>query len=65
MLLDTGNFSDKSTPEGEIRSAGLIGAMDRLDYAVVNVGERDVRDGFGKLRSRTAGSSFVTLPSAS
>lgn len=58
MLLDSGNFSDNPTPAGDLKTSGLLQAMDRLGYQVVNVGERDIRMGYSEFARRTAGTPF-------
>jgi hypothetical protein len=45
LLLDAGNFSDNPTASGDLKTRGLLNAMERLGYQVVNVGERDIRMG--------------------
>lgn len=61
LLLDSGNFSDNPTMTGERKTQGLLQAMDRLGYRVVNVGERDIRMGYAEFARRTAGSPFTYL----
>jgi 2',3'-cyclic-nucleotide 2'-phosphodiesterase (5'-nucleotidase family) len=58
LLLDSGNFSDNPTPEGEIKTRALLEAMELLGYEVVNVGERDIRMGYADFARRTAGMPF-------
>ncbi len=41
MLLDSGNFSDNPTAEGDFKTATLLDAMELLGYQIVNVGELD------------------------
>jgi len=53
LLLDSGNFSDNPTPVGERKTAALLEAMVDLGYAAVNVGERDVRQGWDEFVRRT------------
>lgn len=55
LLLDSGNFSDNPTPQGDFKTHTLLEAMDKLGYRVVNVGERDVRNGYDDFLRRTAG----------
>lgn len=55
MLLDSGNFSDNPTSVGDLRTRALLEAMDKLGYAVANVGERDLALGFEEFRKKTAG----------
>ncbi len=58
LLLDSGNFSDNPTPAGDIKTKGLLQAMDRLGYQVVNVGERDIRMGYAEFARRTVDTPF-------
>jgi 2',3'-cyclic-nucleotide 2'-phosphodiesterase (5'-nucleotidase family) len=58
LLLDSGNFSDNPTPVGDLKTAGLLQAMERLGYRVINVGERDIRMGYPDFARRTAGTPF-------
>jgi 2',3'-cyclic-nucleotide 2'-phosphodiesterase (5'-nucleotidase family) len=58
VLLDSGNFSDNPTPEGDSKTVALLGGMERLHYRVVNVGERDIRMGYDEFRKRTASSKL-------
>ncbi len=58
LLLDSGNFSDNPTPAGDLKTKGLLQAMDRLEYQVVNVGERDIRMGYAEFTRRTADTPF-------
>jgi len=45
FLLDSGNFADNPTPQGMLQTKALLDGMERLGYAAVNVGERDVQRG--------------------
>lgn len=58
MLLDTGNFSDNPTPEGEAKTRLLIDGMGRLGYAASGVSERDLAMGYDEFMRRTAGAKF-------
>jgi len=58
LLLDSGNFSDNPTPTGDLKTAGLLQAMERLGYKVINVGERDIRMGYPDFARRTEGTPF-------
>ncbi len=49
VLLDSGNFSDNPTAEGDHNTTALLGAMNTLGYEVVNLGERDIRMGYDEL----------------
>jgi 2',3'-cyclic-nucleotide 2'-phosphodiesterase (5'-nucleotidase family) len=59
VLLDSGNFSDNPTPAGDVKTKGLLQAMGRLGYSVVNVGDRDIRMGYPDFAARTAGLPFT------
>ena len=59
MLVDSGNFSDNPTPQGEVRTRALLEGMKRIGYSVVNVGERDIRLGWKTFESRTEGSDLA------
>jgi len=63
LLLDAGNFSDNPTAEGDLKTKGLLQAMDRLGYQVVNVGERDIRMGYPEFARRTEGSTLKYISS--
>lgn len=56
LLLDSGNFSDNPSEEGEIRTQGLLEGMAKLGYQVANVGERELALGYEEFRKRTEGS---------
>jgi len=58
LLLDSGNFSDNPTPDGEVKTRGLIEGMSRMGYDVVNVGDRDLRMGYDEFRKWTEPASF-------
>ncbi len=58
LLLDSGNFSDNPTPQGDLRTKTLLTAMEQLEYRVVNVGERDIRLGYDEFRARTEPGRF-------
>jgi 2',3'-cyclic-nucleotide 2'-phosphodiesterase (5'-nucleotidase family) len=58
LLLDSGNFSDNPTPEGELKTRGLIEGMSRLGYALANVGDRDLSMGYDEFRARTEKAKF-------
>jgi len=59
VILDTGNFSDNPTAAGEIKTRSLLEAMERLGYAAVNVGERELLMGYDDFAKKTAG---ISLP---
>jgi 2',3'-cyclic-nucleotide 2'-phosphodiesterase (5'-nucleotidase family) len=56
LLVDTGNFSDNPSEEGDIRTKGLLEGMAKLGYQAANVGERDLTLGYDDFVQRTAGS---------
>lgn len=49
LLVDSGNFSGVPSPQGKTRTQALLDGMSTLGYRVVNVGERDVRQGYAGL----------------
>jgi 2',3'-cyclic-nucleotide 2'-phosphodiesterase (5'-nucleotidase family) len=63
LLLDAGNFSDNPTASGDLKTRGLLNAMERLGYQVVNVGERDIRMGYPEFVRRTEGTPFQYVSS--
>jgi len=58
LLLDSGNFSDNPTPQGDARTAALLEGMQHLGYQVINVGERDLRQGYDAFARRLEGKPF-------
>lgn len=58
MLLDSGNFSDNPTTDGDARTAALLKSMAHMGYQVVNVGERDIRLGYDEFMKRAAEMQF-------
>lgn len=58
VLLDSGGLSDRPTPDGDVKTRGLVEAMNRLGYRVSNVGERDLTMGYDAFRSRTDHAKF-------
>ncbi len=58
MLLDSGNFSDAHSPAGTVKTRALLQGMGDLGYAVVNVGERDIRFGYDLFAENIAGSEL-------
>jgi 2',3'-cyclic-nucleotide 2'-phosphodiesterase (5'-nucleotidase family) len=56
LLVDSGNFSDNPSEEGDIRTKGLLEGMAKLGYQVANIGERDLSLGYDDFVKRTAGS---------
>src|SRR4029077_15362603 len=53
VMLDSGNFSDNPTAEGDLRTATLLQTMKKLGYRAVNVGERDLNFGYDDFVKRT------------
>ena len=58
LLVDSGNFSDNPTLQGDIKTRGLIEGMGRLGYAASNVGDRDLSLGYNEFRGRTEPATF-------
>lgn len=58
MLLDSGGFTDVPTEAGDIRTRGLLEAMDAFGYRAVNVNERDLSMGYADLVKRLEGLSL-------
>ncbi len=58
VLLDSGNISDNPSPEGDVKTAGLVEGMNRLGYRAANVGERDLVLGYDAFVARAAGAKF-------
>ena len=58
MLLDSGNVSDNPSPQGDLKTAGLVEGMNRLGYRASNVGERDLVLGYDAFVARIAGAKF-------
>ena len=54
LLLDSGNWSDNPTPQGDVKTKALLAGMAQMGYAAVNVGERDVKMGYDFFAKRTA-----------
>ncbi len=61
LTVDSGNFSDLPTAEGDVKTRALIEAMGRLGYDAVNVGERDLKTGYADFARRTEGARFPFL----
>jgi 2',3'-cyclic-nucleotide 2'-phosphodiesterase (5'-nucleotidase family) len=61
LLVDTGNFTGSPSERGEAQTRTLIAAMDRLGYRYVNVGERDVRQGYESIAERIRDASFEVI----
>jgi 2',3'-cyclic-nucleotide 2'-phosphodiesterase (5'-nucleotidase family) len=58
VLLDSGNISDNPSPQGDVKTAGLVEGMNRLGYRAANVGERDLVLGYDAFLARIAGAKF-------
>ena len=58
MLLDSGNISDNPSPQGDVKTMGLVEGMNRLGYRAVNVGERDLVLGYDAFVARTKAAKF-------
>ncbi len=50
LALDAGNFADTPSPGGEIKTLGLVRAMNRMGYVAAGLGEREVLAGSGILQ---------------
>ncbi|MDX1389422.1 MAG: hypothetical protein R3344_09555 [Acidobacteriota bacterium] len=61
LLVDCGNFSDNPTPEGDIKTRGLVEAMGQLGYRAANVAERDLAMGYDEFLQRTQDASFPLI----
>ena len=61
LLVDSGNFSDIPTPQGKARTQALLDGMETLGYQAVNVGERDVRQGYDALMATLDGRDVPLL----
>jgi 2',3'-cyclic-nucleotide 2'-phosphodiesterase (5'-nucleotidase family) len=55
VFLDSGNFSDNPTEDGDLRTATLLQSMKKLGYKAINVGERDLTYGYEDFVKRTEG----------
>jgi hypothetical protein len=60
-LLDSGNFTDTPTPKGITKTRALLTAMEKLGYSVVNVGERDLRQGYDALMENVGERDFALV----
>ncbi len=60
--MDTGNFTDNPTPEGDVKTRALVGFMGRIGYRAAGLGERDLDRGYEYLDSlrKLGGFSFVS-----
>jgi 2',3'-cyclic-nucleotide 2'-phosphodiesterase (5'-nucleotidase family) len=63
LLVDSGNFSGSPSARGDAQTRALLSAMRTLGYRVVNVGERDVRQGYAKFAELTSGEGLTFLSS--
>ncbi len=61
--MDSGNFSDNPTPEGDLKTNALLRAMDQLGYAAANVGDRELVIGYDAFVKRTAGARLPFISS--
>jgi hypothetical protein len=61
VLLDSGNFSANPTPEGIVKTEALIKGMGLMGYSAANVGERDVRAGYGAFEQRISEARFPMI----
>ena len=57
-MLDSGNFSDRSGPAGDIKTGALVEAMGQLGYRAANVGLRDLNMGYDAFVKRVEGADF-------
>ena len=55
VLLDSGNYADNPTEEGDVRTAALLDAMVELGYRTVNIGDRDLTLGYDDFIEKTRG----------
>ena len=60
-MLDSGNFTDTPTPQGVTKTRALLTAMEKLGYSVVNVGERDLRQGYAALMENVGEREFALV----
>lgn len=60
-MLDSGNFTDTPTPQGITKTRALLSAMETLGYSVVNVGERDLRQGYDALIENVGERDFALV----
>jgi 2',3'-cyclic-nucleotide 2'-phosphodiesterase (5'-nucleotidase family) len=58
VLLDSGNFSDNPTPEGDAKTRALLEGMGRIGYAAVGLAERDLVLGYDDLMKKANGVPF-------
>lgn len=63
LILDSGNFTDNPSPEGEVKTHALVEGMSRLGYDVVNVGDRELNKGWDAYLKRTEKADFPLISS--
>lgn len=61
LLLDAGNFFDNPGPSGDIKSRGLVEAMNRMGYQAAAVGERELISGVDHFGGITQRANFPFL----
>lgn len=52
VILDSGNYSDNPTPEGEAKTLALLDGMGQLGYAAAGVAERDLAFGYDEFAKK-------------
>ena len=57
-MLDSGNFTGKTDRFGTLKNRALLQGMERLGYAVVNLGERDLKLGYDEFIRQAEGSKL-------
>ncbi|HKQ61448.1 MAG TPA: multiheme c-type cytochrome [Candidatus Polarisedimenticolaceae bacterium] len=60
-MLDSGNFSDVPSAEGDVKTRALLEGMSRMGYAAANLGERELRGGYDEFQRRSAGAKVPFL----
>jgi len=58
VFLDSGNYSDNPTPEGEAKTVALLEGMGKLGYAAAGVAERDLAFGYDDFVKKARDVSF-------
>ncbi len=61
VLLDAGDFSDEPGPGGDVKTQGLLDAMNRMGYRASGLGERDLRGGLGRIEALAGTARFPLL----
>ncbi len=61
VLLDVGNFSERAGAGGDVKTRGVIKAMNRMGYRAAGVGERDLAGGLDHFDSLGASAHFPFL----